>query len=769
MDAIRFGRSSPRREDDRLLQGQGRYTDDLQHPGALRAAFVRSPYPSALVRSVDVSAALAHPGVVAVLTASDLAADGVREASANPYKMPRADGGAWVESTRPLLVKDRVRTIGEPVAMVIAESEGAALDAAEQVMVDYEELPAVIDPRSAAAPDAPQLWDDRPGNVAFNWRKGDVAAVDEALARSHHVTRLESRISRVTALPMEMRGALAYTGRDGRPVLHLSHQMPFVVRGELASMFGLEPAGLRVATGDMGGSFGMKIGTQREEYLVFWAAKRLGRAVRWTPQRSEAFLSDDHARDLFVCAELGLDAQGKFTALKVRYDINVGAYMNWRSGAPISNIGGIAGVYTTPLIAGEAVGYFTHTHSTTAYRGAGRPEATYVIERIIDVAAAETGIDPAELRRRNLIPPQAMPYRTPFVFTYDCGEFERNLDRALEMADYQGFAARREEAKRRGALRGIGIAMAIEIAGGPSTDWMKVRAHADGSVTVYSGAVSVGQGLETSFTRLVADGLGLPAERVRYRQGDTDELANGRGNGGSAALVIGGPALMKGVENLIEKARELAAEELEAAAEDIAYEGGTLRVVGTDRIVTLAELARVAEASAGTDPADGFLEGAGTHSSQRGTFPNGCHICEVEIDAATGRVAVVGYHCVEDVGRVLDPVLVDGQVVGGVVQGIGQALAEEIRFSPEGQLITGSLMDYALLRASDLPRIEAVTLETPTEVNSLGAKGVGEAGTVGGLSAAMNAVCHALQPAGIRHLDMPATSARVWEALHEAR
>lgn len=768
MHPIQFGRSLVRREDDRLLTGQGRYVDDLAHPGALRAAFVRSPYPSARILTIDIADARAMPGVIAVLTAADLAADGVREEPAVPYRLPRAAGGDWVESVRPLLVRDRVRHVGEPVAMVVAETEGQALDAIEQVRVDYDELPVVIDPSGASAVDAPQLWEDRPGNLAFEWERGDAAGVQAALARAHHVTRLRTHVTRVTATPMEPRAALAYRGDDGRPVLHLSHQMPFMVCRELAYMFGLARQGVRVLVGDVGGSFGMKLGTQREEYLVFWAARRLGRAVRWTAQRCESFLSDEQGRDVHITTALGLDAQGQFTALHVRYDVNVGAYMNWRSVSPINNFGGIAGVYTTPLIHGEVHAYFSHTPTTAAYRGAGRPDATYAIERVIDVAAAEMGIDPAELRRRNLIPPSAMPYQTPFVFNYDCGDFERNLDKALDMADYRGFAARREEARSRGALRGIGISMPIETAAGPHPDWMRVQAHPDGSVTLYSGAMSVGQGLDTTFSSMIADRLGIPIDRVRYLQGDTDTLDNGRGNGSSGALIVGGPALERGIEDLITKGRTWAAGHLEVAPADLVFGHGRFQVLGTDQGVGLGELAQLAEAASTGDGDHGVLAGDGSFSPQRPTFPNGCHVCEVEIDAATGLVRVVGYVCVEDIGTVLNPLLVEGQVIGGVVQGVGQALSELIQFSPEGQLVTGSLMDYQLPRADELPTIFSANQGTPTAVNPLGAKGVGEAGTVGALAATMNAVCHALQQAGIRHLDMPATPQRVWQALRGA-
>ncbi|HSV83001.1 MAG TPA: xanthine dehydrogenase family protein molybdopterin-binding subunit [Ramlibacter sp.] len=766
MEQIKFGQSTTRREDDRLLTGRGEYTDDFQLPGALHIVFVRSPHASATLRSIDAAAALAYPGVVAVLSGADLVADGVPSYAA-PFQLKQADGTLAVEAPRPWLVHERVRFLGEPVAMVLAESLQAALDASELVLADYDELPAVVDVLEAAQSDAPQLWPDRPGNRAFYWSRGDAQAVEAALAASAHVARLTSRISRVGAIPLEPRSAQAWIGEDGRPVLRASHQGPHLLRDELAGLFKLDRGALRVLAGDVGGSFGMKFGPQREEILTFWAALRLRRAVRWTATRAESFLCDEQARDVVVSTELGLDPQGRFTVLRVRYDVNVGAYLSWRSTTPIMNIGGIAGVYTTPVIAADIHGWFTNTQMTSAYRGAGRPDATYAIERIIDVAAMELGIDPVELRRRNLIPTQAMPYQTPFIFRYDCGEFERNLDKALALADYAGFAHRRAQARRDDRLRGIGVVLPIEIAGARTSDAVTVRANADGTVTLRSGSMSVGQGLDTVFSGLVAQALGLRLDQVRYEQGDTDLLKNGRGSGGSSALIISGTAITLGTDDLVARARQLAARELEAAVEDIAYAQGELRVIGTDSGIALAAVARRVEEGAHAGVA--ALEGNGEFAPDQATFPNGCHICEVEIDGATGEVVIVNYVSVEDFGRILNPLLVEGQVHGGVVQGIGQALMEQVHYDESGQLVTGSFMDYAMPRAADMPRIESVNLETPTALNPLGVKGVGEAGTVGGLAATNSAVCNALfHAAGIKHLDMPATPGRVWQALQDA-
>jgi carbon-monoxide dehydrogenase large subunit len=748
---------SARREDDRLLAGRGRYVDDVDHPGALHAAFVRSPYPSAIVRSIDVTDALALPRVAAVLTGKDVAASGFKDVPA-PFKLPQGDGTFAIETPRPHLAVDRVLFVGEPVAMVLAETPVAALDAAERVVVDYEDQPAVVGVDEALAPQARQVWPERPGNIGYDWREGDDAKVEAALAASHKVVRLRSHISRVAAMPMEPRSALATLGSDGRPLLTVSHQSPHQLRDEIAARTGLAPTGLRVMAGDVGGSFGMKWGPLREEILVFWAAQHLGRAVRWTAGRNESFLSDEHARDLYVDTELGLDADGRFTALRVRYDVNIGAYMSGRSAPPIFNIGGISGVYTTPAIAARVVGVFTNTQTTTAYRGAGRPDATYAIERIIDVAAAETGIDPAELRRRNLIPKEAMPYQTAFQFRFDCGDFEATLERALQLSGYAGFEQRRAESARRGLLRGIGIAMPVEKAGAIGGDWARLRVDADGGITLMPGAMSVGQGHETAFVALASERLGVPPSKIRFLSGDTDLLHNGKGNGGSSALVMGASAITGAADDLVHQARALAAERLEAAVADIEFGAGEFRITGTDRRIGWDELAR------GGTP----LAGAGEFMAPAPTFPNGCHVCEVEIDPETGHVQLLGYVSVEDIGRVMHPVLVEGQIHGGVAQGIGQSLLEEIRYDDSGQLITGSFMDYAMPRATDIPPIVSVNLEVPTALNPLGVKGVGEAGTVGAMAATTNAICHALLPAGVRHLDMPATPLRVWQALHDA-
>jgi carbon-monoxide dehydrogenase large subunit len=534
--------------------------------------------------------------------------------------------------------------------------------------------------------------------------------------------------------------------------------------------FQVKPTDIRVVPGDVGGSFGMKSGVHQEPVLVAWAARRLGRPVRWISDRTEGFLTDEQAREMRVTASLGLDANGRFTALKLRWDVNLGAYVSGRSGWGVGNIGGIAGVYEIPFISAQVCGVLTHTVPTAAYRGAGRPEATYAIERLIDVAARERGISPYELRRRNLIPPSAMPYKTALTFTYDCGEFEGNMVAAAELSELAGFEGRRAEAAARGKLRGIGLCNCIEVAGGPflkpAKDFSELRLTEDGRLILRSGSMSVGQGLETTMTQLVADRFGVDIEQVIWEGGDTDLIPSGKGNGGSGALCIGGSAVSLAMDKVIDKARRIAAELLEAAVVDVEFAGGRFTIAGTDRSVSLLDVAQAAHDPAHIPPGEeGGLVESGEFSPTAVTFPNGTHVCEVEIDPETGVTEIVQYSAVEELGRVLNPMIVAGQIHGGVVQGVGQALGEVIVHDPQGQMITASFMDYQMPRADEYPAFRLATREVPTSVNPLGAKGVGEAGTVGALGAAMNAINDALAPLGIRHFDMPATPQRVWAAI----
>ena len=767
------GKSIVRREDARLLTGKGNYAADGKRDGMLVAVLARSPHAHASFDSVDVTAAREVPGVLGVYTAADLTDVGPIPGGIG---FPRPDGGPSAKTDRTLLASNRVRFVGEPVALVVAETKGAALEAADAVLVDYHELPVVTDAIAAMQPGAPPVWDEYPDNIGYLWKRGDADRTEQALRDAAHVTRLQFTVSRVTANSMEPRGAWAEVGADGRLVLHPSIQSPYPLRNGLAqNNFKLEPKQIQVLVGDVGGSFGMKSGVQQEYALVCWAARKFNRPVRWISDRTEGLLTDEQAREMRITAELALDAGGKFTALKLRWEANLGAYVSGRSGWPIGNIGGTAGVYVVPTMYAEACGIMTHTVPTAAYRGAGRPEATYTIERLIDVAARELGIDPYELRRRNLIPSDAMPYKTALTFTYDCGEFEGNMQTAAGLADLDSFPARREAAKQRGKLRGIGLCNCIEVAGGPflrpAKDMSTLRLAEDGTLILKTGSVSVGQGLDTAFSQIVAERFGVPLSQVRYEQGDTDQLPYGKGNGGSGALCIGGSAVVLAVDAVIEKAKRIAAELLEAAVVDVTFEAGRFSIAGTDRSIDLAAVAKAAYDPTHIPPGEeGGLVENGEFTPTAVTFPNGTHICEVEIDPDTGVTEVVRYSAVEELGFVLNPLIVSGQIHGGVAQGVGQALGEQIVYDRDsGQMLTASFMDYQMPRAWDFPNFQLATREVPTKGNPLGAKGVGEAGTVGALAAAMNAINDALAPLGIRHFDMPATPVRVWEAIQAAR
>lgn len=766
-------KSVRRREDVRLLTGQGNYAADAAPAGMAVAIFLRSPYAHARIAHIDAAPARGIAGVIGVYTAADLTDVA---AIAGGIGFPRPDGGPAPKTDRSLLATDRVRFLGEPVALVIAESRAAGLEAAEAIVVDYEALPVVTEPAAAMATGATPVWDDVPDNIGFLWKRGDADGTDAALQGSAHVTTLDFTVSRVTANSMEPRGAWATIAADGRLEVHASHQSPFALRNGMASgNFQIKPTDIRVVPGDVGGSFGMKSGVHLESVLVSWAARKLNRPVRWISDRTEGFLTDEQAREMRISASLGLDADGKFTALKLRWDVNLGAYVSGRSGWGVGNIGGIAGVYLIPFIAAQVCGVLTHTVPTAAYRGAGRPEATYAIERLIDVAARELGISPYEVRRRNLIPPSAMPYKTALTFTYDCGEFEGNMQEAVALADFDSFEQRRAAAAKQGKLRGIGLCNCIEVAGGPflrpAKDLAELRLAEDGSLVLRSGSMSVGQGLETTMTQLVADRFGVAIEQVKWEGGDTDLLPSGKGNGGSGALCIGGSAVTLAVDKVIDKARRIAAEILEAAVVDVELANGRFTIAGTDRSVSLTDVARATHDPKHIPPGEeGGLVESGEFTPTAVTFPNGTHICEVEIDTETGVTEIVRYSAVEELGRVLNPMIVAGQIHGGVVQGVGQALGEIITHDAEsGQMLTASFMDYQMPRADEYPDFRLATREVPTAVNPLGAKGVGEAGTVGALGAAMNAINDALAPLGIRHFDMPASPGRVWAAIQSAK
>jgi carbon-monoxide dehydrogenase large subunit len=760
-----WGEFQGRIEDDRLITGQGLYVADIADERMAHAVVVRAQVASARVATIDVEAARAAPGVLAVYTASDLAADGLVDFPCG-VELSRSNGQKAHQARRPVLVRDRIRAVGEPVAFVVAEILHEAQSAAELVLVETQDDPAVATVTAALGSAGPAVWDEVPDNIAFVWTKGDAG---DAMARATHIVRLSSHVSRVAALSLEPRCALGRVDETGRLVLHASTQSPHILKNALAGLLRVPADQVRVIAKDVGGSFGMKSGAYPEDLLVLYAARKLGRPVRWISERRESFLADDHGRDISVDAELGLDADGRFLALSVRFTVNVGCYLSGRSLFLLNNVGGISGVYRIPATEARITGVFTNTMTNAPYRGAGRPEATYVIERLIDIAARDLGIDPFELRLRNLVPASAMPYDTGFLFKYDCGEFGANMIAAAKLVDRAGFGERRRQAAERGALRGLGIANPIEVAAGPFTrprkDTTRLEVHADGTAALYAGSMSTGQGIETTLTEIVARELGLPRDAIRYEAGDTDDLPDGRGNGGSGALVTGGSATVHVAKKVIASGRALAAEMLEAKADDITFAGGRFLLAGSNHSLGLAEVALYAEkkSPAGLSQTAEFLPPAVT-------FPNGCHMVEVEIDPDTGMVEIVNYVIVEDLGNVLNPTLTRGQMQGGVAMGIGQALGEQITYDPSsGQLTSGSFMDYQMPRAEDIPPLQLETRSVPTATNPLGAKGVGEAGTVGSLVATINAVCDALSPLGVRHLEMPATPARIWAAIQDAR
>ena len=774
VEKFAIGQSVKRLEDPRLVQGLGRYSDDVNLPRQVHAVLARSPHAHARVRGIDAQAALKAPGVVAVLTAADLAADGVGNLPTDRARK-RRDGTPAFPTPRPALARDRVRHVGDPLALVIAETHAQAVDAVELLAIDYEPLPAVGPTADALRPGAPAVWDEVSDNIAFVAEAGQREPVTRALASAAHVARVDFVVTRVAAAPLEPRGAVGeFDRRSGRYTLHTGIQAPHGTRTLVASILKVPQNQVRVVTGDVGGSFGMRSGIYPEMILVLWAAKRLGRPVKWTSDRREGFVTDEHGRDNISTVELGLDADGTFLALRVAINLNVGAYLTQRSAGPgTNNIGGVAGVYTTPAIHHQTTGVFSNTTPTGPYRGAGRPEATFAIERVIDVAARELKMDPIALRRKNLIPPSAMPFKTGLVFTYDSGDFARGMEMALSLADHAGFEKRRVEARQRGKLRGLGLANAIEVAGGPYTsvnpDTASIRVNPDGSVIVFTGSTSMGQGNETAYAQIVSERLGVPPAQIQVLWGDSDALDAGRGNGGSGALTVGGSAVTRASEKIVERGRRIAARMVEAAPEDIQLRDGRFTVAGTDRGVSFAEVAKTAYVTKQLPPGmePGFTETA-AFTPPAVTFPNGCQVCEVEIDTETGVVRIVRHTVVDDVGRMVNPMLVKGQIHGGVVQGLGQALFEDLVYDAGGQLLAGSFMDYAMPRADDMPFFEVDSHEVVTLVNPLGAKGVGEAGTVGALPALVNAVNDALAPLGVRHLDMPMTPARVWSAIQAA-
>ncbi len=753
-------------EDARFVTGQGYYASDLKADGMVHGAVARAQVASGLITAIDISAAEDHPGVIAVITSEDLSVDGPTHMPCGP-NLPMTNGEPAFQAARPILAIDQIRHVGQAVIFVVAETEAAARDAAALIEIEVEDTDAVTESEDARKDGAPVVHPEVPDNIAYVWTRGDHDAAQAAIDGAPRKVSLSSHVTRIAVHAMEPRAALAQIV-DGRIFLESCSQSPHAIKGQIAGIFGEDPANVRVKTHDVGGSFGMKITAYVEDVLCIYAAKKLGRPVKWVGDRAECALVDDHGRDMRFDGTLGFDDKGNLLGLRVHFDINIGAFLQGRSLGGLGNLGGISGPYRIGPTAADAYGVYTNTHTTGPYRGAGRPEATYCIERLLDLAAHDLGMDPFELRRRNLVPASAMPWDTGFMFEYDCGEFEANMIQAAKKADLKGFPDRRDEAKARGKLRGIGIANPIEVAGGPfvkpGADHCRITITEDGGAIIHPGAMSVGQGLATAFSEIVAETFQLPLDKIDYRQGDTDDLPGGRGSGGSASAPTGGSSLVLAMDKVVEKGTDLAADMLEAATADIEYSNGTFTVTGTDRRVTLPEVAKAAAEREDT------LDGQSHFEPDKVTFPNGCHICEVEVDPDTGALSIERYTVVEDVGRALNPTLLSGQMHGGIAMGVGQSLLERMFYQPgSGQPMTASFMDYAMPRADMLPDISFTIREVPTQVNPIGAKGVGEAGSVGALAASLNAVCDALRPLGVTHMEMPCTPDRVWAAIQKAK
>jgi aerobic carbon-monoxide dehydrogenase large subunit len=766
MGEFAIGQSVSRFEDPRLLKGGGRYVGDMVLPGTVFGYVLRSPHAHARIRSIDTGKAKAAPGVLAVLTGADWQASGWGDLPV-PGGLKRRDGSVF-KPPYPALVADRVRWVGDYVAFVVAETYLQALDAAELIAVDYEPLPAVVSTAEASAAGAPRVWDGCPDNIGFVQLFGDKAAADAAFAKADHVVKHRLVINRVTAASMEPRGCLGdYNAAERRYTIYTTLQRVHPFRAELSPILKVPESDIRVVAGDIGGSFGMKSAVYNEVALVLLASKVVGRPVKWVSTRSEAFLCDAQARDNVTEAELALDKNGSFLAMRAKVIASIGAYLQTGMPAFTGNIGTLAGVYRIPAMHADVTAVFTHTNPVRPYRGNGRPEAAYVIERLVDLAADELGIDPAELRRKNYIPSDAMPFKTALTFTYDSGEFEKSMDMALELADFRGFERRRTEARKRGKLRGIGLSNTIERAAAGGFEAAEIRFDKSGAVTLLAGSVTQGQGHETIFKQIMCDRLGVDPDEVHYIQGDTDQVFVGEGTGGSRSATLGGSAVDVAAQRITSKGKAIAAHLLQLDAADVNFADGVFSSPKTNRTLTIKEVAKEAmEPTRLPRDMDVGLIATATYVAPVQNFPNGCHICELEIDEDTGEVEIVRYSVVDDVGTVINPLLLKGQIVGGVAQGVGQILMEDIQFDGDGQILTGSFMDYAMPRATDISAVEVKSNPVPTRTNPLGVKGAGEAGCVGAMPAVANALVDALSHLGIRHIEMPATPERLWRAIH---
>ncbi|MCW5735024.1 MAG: xanthine dehydrogenase family protein molybdopterin-binding subunit [Enhydrobacter sp.] len=775
MSKYGIGQPVLRFEDPRLLRGQGRYINDVNLAGQVYAVFVRSPHAHAKIRSINVEAAKAAPGVLAAYSGDDVKADGLGMPKANmPRKRP--DGKPMFAPQRPPLVTDRVRYVGDPVVMVIAETLAQAKDAAELVEIDYEPLASVTTTEDTVKPGAPVVWDECPDNISNNVERGKKAETDEAIRTAAKVVKRRYVITRVHAQYMEPRGTLgSYDPGEDRLTLYADVQYPHRVRNMLAqSVFKVPESKMRVIAQDVGGGFGTKGWQYIEHRLTLWAARKLLRPVKWTCERSEAVMADEHGRDNVGEITLALDKDNRFIALKLEMLANIGAYVGSDRNllSPFGMIGTVLGVYLIPKAYINVVGVLSNTNPTAPYRGAGRPEAIYLIERLIDDASRELGVDRVELRRKNMIPESALPYQSPVGPYYDCGEFEKNLDMALKLADVAGYEARKAESKKRGRLRGLGIVNAIEQAAGPAQpEYAEIRFNPSGTAALLMGTKNQGQGHETMFKQILNEKLGIDPAEVQYIDGDTDRVAFGMGTNGSRSTVLGGSAVFKAADKVIAKGKLLAGHMLEAGEQDIEFKDGHFTVKGTDKTLPLKEVAKAA-----FNPVkwpknfEGGLYENATFKAEKDTYPNGCHICELEVDPETGDVTIDRYAVVDDVGTVMNPIGLKGQIHGGVAQGIGQILCEQVVWDREsGQLLTASFLDYAMPHAGMIPNMEVKSNPVPTKFNPLGAKGAGEAGTVGAMPVVMNAVMDALAPLGVTDVLMPASPLNVWRAIEAAK
>ena len=773
MNKFGIGQPVKRFEDRRLLCGKGRFINDVNLAGQAHAVVVRSPHAHARIVSMDILAAGAAPGVLGIYTGADIAADALGT-MAPTVQRKRPDGTPMFARAHPGLALDRVRYVGDPFALVVADSLMQAKDAAELIDVDYDVLPSVTDTARAAL-GGTVVWEDCPDNISNVFETGDKAATDAAFAQAGRIVTHRYVISRVYAQFMEPRGVIgSYDPGEDRYTLYADVQYPHRVRNALANkVFKIPENKIRVIAGDIGGGFGTKGWQYPEHRLMLWVARKLGRSVKWSCERGEAILADEHARDNISEAELALNGDNQILGLRVRTVANVGAYVSSDRNllATFANVSTLVGVYDIPAAHVHVACVMSNSNGTAPYRGAGRPEAIYVIERLLDDAARELGVDRIDLRRRNIIPAGAMPYRNAFGRTYDCGQFDVNMEQALKLADYDGFKTRRLDAQARGRLRGVGFANAIERAASPGLEFAEIRFDPSGGATILMGSKNQGQGHETIFRQIAAERLGIDPSDIQYIDGDTDRVAFGIGTNGSRSTVIGGSALWAAAGKIIDKGTRIAAHIMEANEGDIEFAGGIFTVAGTDQGMNLQEVAKSAFMHAKLPPGlEGGLFETATFTPEADTFPNGAHVCEVEIDPDTGQVDLVSYAVVDDVGTVINPMGLKGQIHGGIAQGVGQALMEQVVYDPgSGQLLSGSFMDYTMPRADTTCSIRVESNPVPTALNPLGAKGAGEAGTVGALPAVMNAVLHALGPLGVTELDMPATSLRVWRAIQQSR